>query len=324
MSSLKRKYELAFQENERLWELYNRLRFSSLDAEDLIRHIRLCRDPLSALRAIECADVHAYPASTPGIPSASASPDQGAKRAAIMQKIDSEAIQRCPIKVKAWPWTIVAGDGIVSELVNLVLTHESLVLFCFIDKESFLADMYRPEESMSTPFCSPLLVNIMCAFGTVCFTATLKRFPTAFLLTQDPFRQMYSQSVIALEAVTKVNLRQRFFDEFRKLLDRQCGAASITTLQALLIAFSYCSITAQDRAGNMFRYAAAEMYARLGFGTGMDTVLREMAGDASLHRRAAISRVAWGCFILEKYARKRAKWLSFYIFLFWLSLLVQR
>lgn len=93
------------------------------------------------------------------------------------------------------------------------------------------------------------------------------------------------------------SLRKSFFDEARKLLDLEAGRPSVPTAQALALLFLYCSSDARDRAGIIFRLAAAEMYKRLHIGDAVASDLRSRYSEDTLLRLR--SRAAWGLFCQE-------------------------
>lgn len=83
-----------------------------------------------------------------------------------MKLIDADALLNSRFKVHAAPWTTVAGDGIVSHLLTQVFHREQPFILPFLDEGPFLADMASGNVA-NAKFCSPLLVNALCAFGAV-------------------------------------------------------------------------------------------------------------------------------------------------------------
>ncbi|KAI9148645.1 Notoamide biosynthesis transcriptional activator notL' [Paramyrothecium foliicola] len=86
-----------------------------------------------------------------------------------LRLIDQEALAGSPIKVPALPWTSIAGDGIVSELISSFITFEHTFLFSFVDRDAFLEDM-RHNPPQNTQYCSSLLVNAICSLRSVRLT----------------------------------------------------------------------------------------------------------------------------------------------------------
>lgn len=83
-----------------------------------------------------------------------------------LQVLDATAMRQSPIKVPSRPWTNVAGDGIVSHLVSIFFDQEQQFLMPYVDKKIFLADMALGDR-LNSQFCSPLLVNSICALSAV-------------------------------------------------------------------------------------------------------------------------------------------------------------
>jgi hypothetical protein len=139
-------------------------------------------------------------------------------------------------------------------------------------------------------FCSPLLVNAMCAFAAV----SMKLFGVQAIITNVPL-QFTSLYVEAIDSANATKMRQKFFNEARKLYDNSRGKASLTSVQSLLILYLFSNGDGMDRAGLIFRMSAAGMYKRLRLGSHLPSWCNAQQG----HRRA-FSRNAWGCFALER------------------------
>lgn len=155
-SALKRKCDTLQDENERLRELFGLLRQKSKpEALDILLRIRNSEDPLAVWRSIKDAELL-----LPWSPSASGSRDSR------IEKMDADALAGSRVKVRAQPWTSLAGDGIVSDLVSSFFAWDNSFRFAFIDRECFLADMARGDAGKAR-YCSPFLVNAMCAFRCV-------------------------------------------------------------------------------------------------------------------------------------------------------------
>ena len=161
-SALKRKCDTLQDENERLRDLFSLLRQKSkLEAHDILARIRdSSEDPLTVWRSIKDAELLLPWASPPGGSSSSHIRDPR------LEKIDAEAWADSPVRVEARPWTAVAGDGVVSDLVSSFFAWDNSFRFSFVDRECFLADMARGEPE-NARYCSPFLVNTMCAFRCV-------------------------------------------------------------------------------------------------------------------------------------------------------------
>jgi hypothetical protein len=140
-----------------LRELYTYLQTrSETEAEEIIRRIRTNHDPTVVLRLIKDADL---------LLEASMAGYRGAE-ASELRRLDAGALQRSSLKVVARPWTVVAGDGVVSELVSKFFTIEQPFFGTFVDETCFLQDM-RSGIVRDAKLCSPFLVNAICAYTSV-------------------------------------------------------------------------------------------------------------------------------------------------------------
>ena len=83
------------------------------------------------------------------------------------------------LQVPAEPWTSVAGDALVSHLVSAFFKWDGPFACSFIDQKLFLRDMRHGSQANSR-FCSPLLLNSLCALRSV------SRRPFFHLLAQTP------------------------------------------------------------------------------------------------------------------------------------------
>ena len=83
-----------------------------------------------------------------------------------IRKLDLDALRDSPIKVRAYPWTIIAGDGLVSSLISSFFAWDNPFFYCFVDQQCFLEDMEQ-QDPLKAMFCSPLLVNAICAIRAV-------------------------------------------------------------------------------------------------------------------------------------------------------------
>ena len=63
-------------------------------------------------------------------------------------------------------WNKVAEESLVTDLVSSFLAYDACFLFAFIDRKCFLNEM-RAGDVEKGLFCSPLLINAICAFQCV-------------------------------------------------------------------------------------------------------------------------------------------------------------
>lgn len=153
--ALKRKYDVAQDELDCLRELYGYLRTRpEADALQILRQIRNAPDAFEALRFIQQGSLLLQLGTNPE------------RLDTKMRLVDADALLNSRIKVHAAPWTSVAGDGIVSHLLTQLFHREQPFILPFLDEECILADM-ASGDIVNAKFCSPLLVNAMCAFGAV-------------------------------------------------------------------------------------------------------------------------------------------------------------
>lgn len=138
-----------------LLELYEYLR-SRPDPEvlEIIRRIRATEDPFAVVRLVRDGDIllQRRLSSPPMEP--------------ILRRFDADALQQSHVKVPARPWTSIAGDGIVSHLISMYFNREQQFSMPFIHKQAFLRDMTAGDPETAV-FCSPMLVNAICAMGAV-------------------------------------------------------------------------------------------------------------------------------------------------------------
>jgi hypothetical protein len=157
----KRKFEEMKSDLTDLQELYEYLRERPLaEVAEVIRRIRSDADPCKVLRLVREGDL---------LLQASAIGRKGIEAADvehIVDKLDDAAYRQSSIKVSAKQWTDVAGDGLVSELVSIFFDMEQPFATTYVDRHCFLEDM-ASEQIGSARFCSPALVNAICAIGAV-------------------------------------------------------------------------------------------------------------------------------------------------------------
>jgi hypothetical protein len=74
------------------------------------------------------------------------------------------ALSTSDLKVQSRPWIIVAGDGLVSELLSSFFAYDNCFCLPFVDQECFLHDMHGG-DIRKADFCSPLLVVPICTLA---------------------------------------------------------------------------------------------------------------------------------------------------------------
>jgi hypothetical protein len=125
-------------------------------ARDILRRLRTTNDPESLLNLVTRGDLlqQAHVVSTVG------------DECHNIRDIEESAIQESAIKVSSRPWTGIAGDGVVSHLISSFMEFDQPFLFSFIDKDRFVEDM-RAGSPERARYCSPFLVNAICALRSV-------------------------------------------------------------------------------------------------------------------------------------------------------------
>jgi hypothetical protein len=127
-----------------------------VEVAEIIGRIRTEEDPLAVLRFIKDGDLLLEASAT--------APRSG--DTSEMQNLDIEALKNSSIKVPARPWTVIAGDGVVSDLISTFFAACHYFVAVFVDKTCFLQDM-RSGSIKTSEFCSPFLVNAICAWAAV-------------------------------------------------------------------------------------------------------------------------------------------------------------
>ncbi|TEA21429.1 Exoglucanase 1 [Colletotrichum sidae] len=124
------------------------------EAVEIFKRLRMSGDALQVLEFVRSGDLllQGRPAEQ------SASPGDSA-----MTNSDGDGdVRAAGLTVPASPWTTLANDGVVSELMASFFAWDEPFYLAFVDRESFLEDM-RHASAETTEFCSPALVNAICA-----------------------------------------------------------------------------------------------------------------------------------------------------------------
>ncbi|KAK4182529.1 nitrogen assimilation transcription factor nirA, partial [Podospora australis] len=260
-SDLKQTFGKLERENREFRELFAYLRERpEHEAFEVYRRLRTTTDPLGTLQFVRDADaLLAMPAAN--------SCSLSDRRAA---EIEAEALASSPIKVPSRPWTSVAGDGLVSNLVSSFFKWDHPFMIPFIDQELFVRDMRGGEG----PHCSAFLVNAICTLRSI---------------MSDTARQ-YKQ-------ITASDLTASFLSEAQMHREREAGKVSITTVQALYLLFLVSCCDGTNRAGSLFRFASLNMLQRLN----PERVVARLNDDIphEAEKKRALSRLLWGMFLVE-------------------------
>lgn len=156
--ALKRRGKTAEEELAQMHELFDFIHNrSEADAFEIFKRMRLSKDPFVVYRSVKDADL-VLP--NPSLWSTTSGLDDPRVR-----KLNDESGSNSPIKIPARPWTAVAGDGVVSELVYGLLSWDAYLFPCF-HTDTFLADIRRRDPN-TAQYCSPFLINAICAYRAV-------------------------------------------------------------------------------------------------------------------------------------------------------------
>jgi hypothetical protein len=102
-----------------------------------------------------------------GIPPQSHATDVGDETLAFaLENLDVAALSVSTFQVHARPWTKLADDGLVSELLSSFFASDACFYLSFVDQQYFLDDMEAGDVGIAK-LCSPLLVNAICALRCV-------------------------------------------------------------------------------------------------------------------------------------------------------------
>lgn len=268
------------EENDQYQELYRLLQQRrQQEAQDIFHRIRTSQNPLHVLQAIRDANVL--------LPQL-ASPILGEVDPRL-RKLDREALDSAPFKVHARPWTVVEDDGIVSELISGFFEVDDLYYIPAIDRDTFLNEMQEANIERAK-YCSPLLVNAICAYR--CVSQYYILLSEAYI-----FVQLWSPRIKQMGFISGQDIAERFLQESKGILDNAIGHPTMTTIVALYLMFLTVTFQGKDRTALMYRYMAIPMFKQLHM-TRRISQLKDDAGNGAQEKRL-ISITAWGLFHLE-------------------------
>ncbi|OHF01745.1 hypothetical protein CORC01_02936 [Colletotrichum orchidophilum] len=226
--ALKRKANDLETENVQYRDLFRMVCTKSEDeAKEIFRRIRQSGDPLRVLESIRQAEIL-----LPSLPVNDRISDSR------LVKLNEKAMENSVLRVPAKPWTTVADDGIVSELITDFFSWDNAGCFPAVEQNLFLEDM-RSGDIKRAKWCSPILVNAMCAVRAP-FVATVKQF----------------------HSITGQDLARQFREEVMQLVEKSHGRASIPTILALVLVDWSASIAGDEASAKMYRFMAWERYKR--------------------------------------------------------------
>lgn len=149
---MQKKYDILLVENQQYRELFDAInKKPECEAQEIFNRLRSSDQPLAVLESMKQAEAL--------LPKPSTNTWDSDPRLAFF---DQKAFESSVIQVPAKPWTIVAGDGIVSELITDFFTWDNSYMFPVLDRVTFVDEM-RAGDDTEVKWCSPLLVNAICA-----------------------------------------------------------------------------------------------------------------------------------------------------------------
>ncbi|EFZ00818.2 Zn(2)-C6 fungal-type DNA-binding domain protein [Metarhizium robertsii ARSEF 23] len=261
-SVLKQKRDDLMNENEQYRELFQLLCTKPKDeALELFRRIRESGEPFIVFEAVRQAEVL--------FPNHSPSETYGSYQ---LERLDRLALDGSIIKVPARPWTIVAGDGLVSELITNLFHFNGTYLLPVLEKDVFIEDM-KSGHVIGSRYCTPFLVNAICAVES-----------------------NFSERAKQFGVIAKQNLSDRFFEEAKRLYEREQGCASIPNIVALVLMYLTMAIKGRDKISRIYLYTAYALLNRLSLEEKFQAL---ESRPGSQKEKCIISRVLWGLYIME-------------------------
>ncbi|KAG5971395.1 hypothetical protein E4U56_006804 [Claviceps arundinis] len=126
---------------------------------------------------------------------------------------NNEADSDQNIEFRAAPWTTVAGDEVVSELITQYFTFDYLYVFPPINRSIFVREVASPSVHYGL-CCSQLLVNAICA------------------------QQCYISRREYMEGIPRLKMAERFLEEANRLLSHELHNLRLPTCQAACLIFA--------------------------------------------------------------------------------------
>jgi hypothetical protein len=253
------------------------------DAQQLVQLIREDA-PLAAINAVIDAEVTKLRGHSPGtdatidgllqLRSEAGNLQEQAPLARARRKTMSvEQMSDEPLfRLTAKPWTTVTEDDyLVSHLASLYFTWWNTFMHPL--HEPALIDVMEKGDPNSL-LCSPFLVNAMLALA--CGYSDL---PGAFSDPDDP-----------------ETWGEHFYDEAKRLWDREEGHASLINLQGLYLLLLYCNMHGKDQLGWSMLSIMVQMYQDLGLSR-QTKIPRDCPPEDVERMRTAMLNASWSVFV---------------------------
>lgn len=153
--AIKRKASSLEDENQKLHTLFTYIRTRPPDdVAEIVRRIRSSSDVLEVLRFVQDGDLTLQQRLQRKLPDPRRT------------RIEADSLQETGVRLPARPWTSVAGDGVVSDVVSRFFDIDQPFYCVMVDHSAFVSDM-RAADTVAARYCSPLLLNAICALGAV-------------------------------------------------------------------------------------------------------------------------------------------------------------
>ncbi|KAF4815096.1 Nitrogen assimilation transcription factor nit-4 [Colletotrichum siamense] len=268
VSIRKRKEELE-RENEDLHEF---LRFlisrPEEEAFEIFKRLRASGDALEVLNFVRTADLLLQRRQVGDDVNQETPKETTAER--------EEDLPVSHFKVPAKPWTNLANDIIVSDLITSFFLWEAPFFLPFVDQQTFLDDMRGCSPETAT-YCSPLLVHAICAL-----------------------RSHTSERAETFGRANGCDLRMLFLNEVRRQWELERGEALLTTAQALFIMYLTTLALGMETSATEYQLAACDM---------AHTLQSEVQGSLGTNDRdkRAASKALWGIYCFERLANAAAE-----------------
>jgi hypothetical protein len=301
------------EERDQLKELFDLIRDQpDTEAHEIFRRLRTSSNPLHVFRDLRQANL-LLPNPDP-VSQVIGNPQVGA--------IDSEALRSSALKLRARPWTTVAGDGLVSALISSFFAWDGNYLTPFVESKCFIKAM-NTGNVVSIEFCSPFLVNAICCISvsanpnlawlaracnilyhyppqllepsanlrsTVCKLSSLLPI-VCYILNVSP--QFFSTRVKKVFTITGEDLTRSFDAEARRHIEHVRDIPSLATVQGLLIMFIVSCYLGQDKAGVIYRHLGYDMLENL-------RIEDRINFTSEPQEKAAYCKAEWGIYCYER------------------------
>ena len=174
----------------------------------------------------------------------------------------------------AKPWTTVTNDDfLISHLTSLYFTWWN-ALFHPLHEAAFIEAMEQGD--ITNPLCSPFLVNALLALA--CAHSDL---PMAFSDSDDPD-----------------TWGEHFYEEAKRLWDREEGHASMTNVQGLCLLLLYQTMHGKDQIGWSSLSVIVQLYQDLGLSHQVK-LPRDCSPAFADQMRTAMLNVSWSIFSIN-------------------------